>query len=96
MRAKRVDSNQKTIVDAYKLYGFSVADLSAAGDGFPDLVVGKFGRSWLVEVKTLNGKLRKTQKEFRENWRGCYRVSRTINDVIRHAKEALNEHEKVS
>jgi Holliday junction resolvase len=91
MRAKRVDSNQSDIIQAYLVHGFSVADLSASGDGFPDLVVAKFNINYLVEVKTKTGKLRQSQIDFRSKWRGDYRVVRTVDDVIAHAQEVINK-----
>ena len=38
-RAKKVDRNHKEIVDLFRELGAAVADTSAAGAGFPDLVV---------------------------------------------------------
>lgn len=92
MRARKVDKNQGEIISAYRAMGFSVVDTSRVGEGFSDLVVGKFGRTYLVEVKTLTGALEKTQNKFKREWRGCYRVVRTIDDVVHHAKEALKDH----
>lgn len=89
MRSRRVDKNHKEIVEAYRAHGFSVADTSRCGDGFPDIVVGKHGVDYLVEIKSGEGKLKKTQEDFRDNWRGSYRVVRTLEDVQKHAKEIL-------
>lgn len=94
MRACKVDKNQGEIVSAYRAMGFSIVDTSRVGQGFSDLVVGKFGRTYLVEVKTLTGAMEKTQRNFKKEWRGCYRVVRTLDDVIKHAKEALKDHEQ--
>lgn len=55
-RARKVDANQGEIVATFRSLGSRVAITSAAGDGFPDLVVQhnhpKRGvRTLLVEIK---------------------------------------------
>lgn len=50
--ARRTDSNQREIVSALRQMGYSVAITSSVGDGFPDLVVGKAGATWLIELKS--------------------------------------------
>jgi hypothetical protein len=66
----------------------SVADTGDAGDGFPDLVVGYDGRSYLFEVKNparppSERKLRPKQVAFRARWRGHYAVVLTLDDCLR-------------
>lgn len=79
----KVDTNQKEIVKAYRDAGASVEDLSAAGSGFPDLVVGFLGVTYLVEVIgpdklkkfRKNDGLSDNQVEWHEAWRGhCCKV----------------------
>lgn len=50
-RAHRVDANHGAIIDALRRVGALVADTSALGGGFPDLVVAFRGRLVLLEVK---------------------------------------------
>lgn len=50
--AKRTDTNQQEIVAALRKMGYSVAITSGVGDGFPDLVVGRAGQTWLIELKS--------------------------------------------
>ena len=50
-RAARTDANHATIRDALRSVGCSVADTSAVGQGFPDLVIGFRGATMLIEVK---------------------------------------------
>lgn len=53
------------------------------GNGFPDIVIGRKDRNYLVEIKSENGKLRQTQIEFRDAWRGGKPlVIRSVDDVI--------------
>lgn len=86
-RAAKVDDNQRDIVDALRAIGCSVAVTSAAGQGFPDLVVGHRGSNYLVEVK--DGKkppsaraLTKDQQTFRDGWRGQYTVVKSVAEAI--------------
>ncbi len=74
-RRVRRDGNHAEIAGAFKQLGCSVADMAAAGDGFPDLVVGCMGVNRLVEVKdptTRYGRagLSESQRRFNEEWRG--------------------------
>ena len=51
MRAKRVDINQKAIVEHLRSMGVSVFHLHEVGKGCPDLLCGINGTTFLVEVK---------------------------------------------
>jgi hypothetical protein len=55
--------------------GWSVWDCAAMGGGFPDLCVGKHGKTLLLEVKDGTKppsarKLTPDEERFFENWRG--------------------------
>lgn len=71
-RAAKVDDNQKQIVSELRQLGASVAVTSAVGKGFPDLIVGFQGVTYLVEVKQKGAekRLSKEQIDFHESWRG--------------------------
>ena len=88
----KADANHKAIADAIRILGCPVMDLSAAGNGVEDLLVGIHLRtdSWeqpllmrqwlLVECKNLKGRgLRFTpaQKEWREKTAGWPRITVT-------------------
>ena len=66
----RVDNGQKEIVEYLRKAGFSVFHTHQIGGGFPDLVIGKAGQTWLIEIKSEKGKLKQNQVEFRDNWKG--------------------------
>ena len=51
MRAKKIDANQAIIVKQLRKCGVSVAVTSMIGNGFPDLVIGRFGKNYLIELK---------------------------------------------
>lgn len=82
MRFGRRDSTHRQVVDALKALGASVFDCADVGGGFPDLVVGYRGLTYLIEVKSSRGKLRESQHEFAAGWRGgrVY-VVRSVADV---------------
>lgn len=50
-RAAKIDNNQHEIVAALRAIGCSVESLAAVGRGVPDLLVGRAGRTYLIEVK---------------------------------------------
>jgi Holliday junction resolvase len=78
--AKRVDSNQKEIVKAFKDLGCSVFDTSRVGQGFPDLLVGRNKKTVLVEIKSSEKATFTTAQElFMMNWKGSTVVR--INDI---------------
>lgn len=81
--ARRVDTNHKAIVEALRAAGWRVLDLSRVGQGCPDLLVARAGRSILVEVKTAKGKLTADQVDFLAAWPGQFEVIRTVDDAIK-------------
>ena len=80
-RAARVDGNQAEIMAAFRKCGFSVADTSKVGGGFPDLVIARAGFTALVEVKIPKGKLRQSQTDFAAAWKGHSFIVRNLGDV---------------
>ena len=82
MRAKRTDQNQAGLIRDLRTAGFSVADTSSVGKGFPDLVIARNGRTLLVEVKTKKGQLRQSQRDFIAGWSAGVIVAKTVWDVI--------------
>jgi len=83
----RVDKNQKEIVEVLRKAGFSVFSAHQVGKGFPDLVLGKYGVTWLAEVKEPDGKLGQSQKDFIKNWKGSpIVILRTIDEALAFAR----------
>ena len=70
--AKRVDENQKLIINTFIAMGASILNLSRVGQGCPDLLIGYKGKhSILVEVKANERKsYTEPQVKFMQNWRG--------------------------
>ena len=88
--AKKVDDNQKEIVDTFEALGARVAITSSAGNGFPDLVVQYRNplvrriQTMLVEIKDgskppSRRKLTPDQEKFHGKF-VCYIVE-TVKDV---------------
>ena len=84
---KRIDANQREIVKILRNLGASVQILSAVGKGCPDLLIGMFGKNFLVEVK--NGKLppssqRLTEHEekFFSEWKGQVYIIKSMDEVV--------------
>ena len=70
---------------------------AAIGGGFPDLAVGIYGVTDLVEVKDgektpSQRKLTPDQVKFFEAWKGSVRVVNNIEDVAAHYKERREQY----
>lgn len=90
-RRGRTDTNQKELVKIFRQLGFSVAITSMVGSGFPDIVIGKHKKNWLVEIK--DGKkffsqreLTEDEKKFKAEWRGMIYLVETVEQAITLAK----------
>lgn len=86
-RAAKVDGNQTDIVDALRAAGCSVRITSAVGSGFPDIVVGRAGVTYLLEIKDgslqpSRQKLTPDEREFANAWRGHYAVAANIDEAL--------------
>ena len=92
-RNARKDGNHNEIVAYFEALYFTVEDMSAVGDGVPDIMVGGIMRggplegssvTLLVEIKNpeTDGQLSKTQRAWHARWRGPTYVVRTREDVI--------------
>lgn len=89
--AKRVDANQPEIVKALRQAGCSVHCAHKEGGGFPDLVVGRKGRTYLMEVKDgslppSQRKLRDTQVRWHGQWLGHVCVVSSVEQALEAAE----------
>jgi hypothetical protein len=87
MRAAKVDDNQAEIVAALRKAGCSVQPLHRVGEGCPDLLVGKFGTNWLIEVKDGKKppsarKLTDPQVAWHRDWRGSVCVVSSVQEAF--------------
>ncbi|MDB4312031.1 hypothetical protein N9937_01245 [bacterium] len=88
-RANRRDDGEKAIVEGLRAAGCSVIQIDA-GDGFPDLVVGRAGKTYLLECKEKPGKgvdKRRTQlNPLQQQW---FSLFNGHAEVVRSIDEAL-------
>ena len=78
--AGRRDGNEGEIVSALQKAGVAVD----YADRKPyDLVAGRGGASYLLEIKTRKGKLRESQERFIREWPGHYAVVRTAEEALK-------------
>lgn len=80
--AKRVDDNQAAIVDALRRAGCNIESLHEVGHGVPDLLVGRHGVNYLLEVKAPCGRLTGKQPEWHATWRGQVAIVRTVDEAF--------------
>ena len=89
--AKRVDSNQKEVVAELRKYlpEATVRDLSGAGFGIPDLLIGWQGINFLFEIKdpekpmsarSLTG----AQEKFHCEWQGQVHIAHSATEICAH------------
>ncbi|WP_386681891.1 hypothetical protein [Loktanella sp. R86503] len=85
--AAKVDDNQPEIIEALRKAGCSVTPTHQAGKGFPDLAVGRQGRTYLLEIKD-GSKIPSKQKltDDQVRWHGAWLGHKA---VVRNVGEAL-------
>lgn len=85
-RAAKVDRNQAEIVKALRQAGATVAPSHTMGQGFPDLVVGYRGRTYLIEVKDgLLPPSARALNDLQECWHGQWRGQVAIANNVTEA-----------
>jgi hypothetical protein len=79
-----LDSNHNQIVGGLSnIPGVSVYDACRVGDGFPDIVVGYAGRTYLFEIKpSRRHKLNRKQRKFFGRWKGQVDVIYCLEDAL--------------
>jgi len=90
-RRARVDDNQPAIVAAFRIHGFTVQHLHTIGGGCPDLLVGRSGINWIVEVKDgakppSKRKLTPDERVWHDAWGGKVHVVESVDDVEQMAR----------
>ena len=99
-RRARTDRNQAEIIARFRAYpGVDVVDLSAVGQGCPDLLVGTCGVNVLVEVKDgtkppSKRVLTPEQERFHELWQGWVCTVINLEDVDQIVAYVRQRHAK--
>jgi len=94
--AARADANQPSIVKDLRKLGYSVET------GHDDILVGRNGRTYWVEIKdpekvlNKNGSLKKdalkpSQKRLLKEWKGHYFIACTTEQIIRNIQAIENQ-----
>ena len=90
-RAAKVDVNQPEIVAGLRKVGFSVLIISQLKNCC-DIVVGKDGRNWLLEIKpNVKAKLTEGEVKFHENWKGSVYIVTTVEEALEVINNDLNK-----
>jgi hypothetical protein len=84
----RKDDNQDTIIEALRHTGATVQSIHTIGDGCPDLLVGKGGVNYLLEIKDGDKPLsaqRLTPDEmaWHSTWAGLVWTVNSVEDALR-------------
>ena len=80
-KAAKRDENEPEVIDGLKWAGFTVTQLSAKG--VPDLLAGRNGVNYLIEVKMPKKKLTPDQVEWHDEWLGMKPI------ILRSFEEAI-------
>jgi hypothetical protein len=88
-RAAKIDSNQNEVVKQLRqIPGVTVQITSQLGNGFVDLVIGRAGVNYLIELKD-GSKVKSKQKltpdelEFHSTWTGQKAVCNSLDEVLK-------------
>lgn len=82
-RRARVDVNQPQIVDAFRKLNYSVLHMHTLGRGAPDILVGKRGHSYPVEIKASSrDRLTADEEAFWSGWLGSLLLITSVDEVI--------------
>lgn len=82
--ARKTDANQAAIVNGLRAVGATVLSAHRAGSDVPDLIVGYQGVTYLMEIKTDEGRLSDGQRKVIGAWRGGPAVVvRTLDEAFR-------------
>lgn len=80
---RRTDANQLEIITALRLRGCSVLPMHTLGHGAPDIAVGYAGHTFLMEIKSGDGKLTPDEERWARCWHGDYHVVHSVEDALR-------------
>lgn len=91
---KRADANQPEIVKAFRGFGYTVQHLHTVGKGCPDILVGKFGLNFLIEIKDgdkmpSQQKLTPDEEQWHSLWRGQVDIIKNKEDVFKFHVEQI-------
>lgn len=80
--AKKKDNNQAEIENELQELGFSVQSLHELGRGVPDLLLGKQGFNFIIEVKHDSAPLTDPEKTWHNAWKGQVRTAQSTSEIL--------------
>jgi hypothetical protein len=88
----RVDANHTACVALLRAAGFSVTSTAGLGGGFPDLAIGRHGRTVLIELKDgtmplSRRALSEAEERWHSSWQGCAAIAESAEEALRIAEE---------
>jgi Holliday junction resolvase len=91
-RHAKIDANQPDIVKSLRQAGCSVLSLAPMGKGCVDLLVGKGGKNFMLEVKDPSQKpsqrkLTDDERAFHAAWLGQIAIVETAEEALKIALE---------
>jgi Holliday junction resolvase len=95
--AARKDTTHAPMVAALRELGFGVLDLAGVGKGCPDILIGRWGFSALIECKTPKNERKNAtdtkQRDFAKEWPGCPVIrAYAVEDVLFNFNLLLKRH----
>lgn len=83
----RVDRNHGEIKKCFEYLGYSVSDVFQLKTGIGDIIVGKYDKNYLIEIKDgekppSQKKLTPTEHKFKDSWKGQHDIIESIEDVL--------------
>lgn len=88
MRVKaKIDQNQKDIVSALRGVGCTVQSLATIGNGCPDILVGRAGQNYLMEIKDgskppSQRQLTGDQETWWNRWNGSVMLIESVDQAL--------------
>jgi hypothetical protein len=76
------DANEAAIVKSLQTCGCTVQRLHGCGRGVPDLLVGRSGFNYLLEVKQPKGQLGPAQVAWHNEWAGHVTTVHTVDEAL--------------
>jgi hypothetical protein len=82
-----VDANHHEIIEALRRVGCTVRSLASVGRGCPDVLVGRAGSNWLLEIKDgakppSARKLTPDEQAFFNSWRGQVALVASVQEAL--------------
>ncbi len=86
--AAKIDRNQPGIVRALRSVGATVTSLAAVGKGCPDILVGRHGVNYLLEIKDgekipSKRKLTPAEQAWHDMWKGQVSMVKNEDEALR-------------